>query len=146
MTDLTITRNDDGTIDEIVAHGVDLHLEQMDKGLWALNVYTNEAPSQGDNAPFLMTTIYSKKKVTVFVEEGPDVYPHPIASGIDEATPPAMEDLSKTTVIDDDLDAVAAAVGAFVDAGVTSQQITGPATFPAEPPEFIKFPSGEIAP
>jgi hypothetical protein len=145
MSDWTIRRNSDGTIDEIVAHGVDLHLEQTDKNAWSFNVYVNEAPSQGDNnAPFLQATFYSKKRVTVFVEEGQDVYPIPTDTSTDEATkytPPSMENLSKSVAIDDDLEAVAAAVGAFVEAGNTSQQITGP-----EPVSFIKFPSGEITP
>src|ERR1035437_3679246 len=91
MSDWEIRRNPDGTIDEIVAHGVDLHLEQTDKNAWSFNVYTNQQPSQGDDrAPFLQGDIYSKKKVTVFVEEGQDVYPKPVESNIDKATPPSM--------------------------------------------------------
>ena len=139
MSDWQIRRNPDGTIDEIVASGVDLHLEQTDKNAWSFNVYVNEAPSQGDNnAPFLQATFYSKKRVTVFVEEGQDVYPNPSVNAIDEATPPSMENLSKTTAIEDDLEAVAAAVGAFIDAGPLPAQ--------TQPPEFVKFPSGVMIP
>jgi hypothetical protein len=139
MSDWEIRRNPDGTIDEIVAHGVDIHLEQLDKNSWAFNVYLNEGvPSQGASAPFLQASLYSKKKVTVFVEEGQDIYLNPSVKGIDEATPPSMENLSKTVVIEDDLEAVAAAVGALIDAGPLPEQ--------TQPPEFIKFPSGEIIP
>ncbi len=31
-----IRRNEDGTLDEIVAHGAGVHLEQMGKGVWSL--------------------------------------------------------------------------------------------------------------
>ena len=139
MSDWEIRRNPDGTIDEIVAHGVDLHLEQMAKNAWSFNVYTNEAPSHNDNlTSFLQADIYSKKKVTVFVEDGQDVYPKPVE--IDRSKPPSMENLSKSVAIDDDLEAVATAVGAFVEAATTAQQAA------PVPPAFIKFPSGEITP
>jgi hypothetical protein len=125
-----------------------------DKNSWAFNVYTNEVSPQDDNSvPFLQATLYSKKKVTVFVEEGQDVYPNPTVNAIDEATeynPPSMENLSKTTAIEDDLEAVAAAVGAFVEAGTTfdsnGQLNDELPTQQIQPPEFIKFPSGEIIP
>src|ERR1035437_8684387 len=103
MSDWTIRRNSDGTIDEIVAHGVDLHLEQTDKNSWSFNVYVG--PTNGE--PLMQAPIYSKKKGTIFVEEGQDVYPsgslNPSVKGIDEATPPSMENLSKSTAIEDDL-------------------------------------------
>ena len=35
---MEIRRNPDGTVDEIVAHGATVHLEQMDSGLWFLYV------------------------------------------------------------------------------------------------------------
>src|ERR1035437_4225553 len=136
MSDWEIRRNPDGTIDEIVANGVDLHLEQTDKNAWSFNVYVGSTKGE----PLMQATIYSKKRVTVFVEEGQDVYPNPSVKGIDKATPPSMEHLSKSVAIEDDLEAVAAAVGAFVEEATTSQQAA------PVPPAFIKFPSGEITP
>lgn len=35
-----IRRNDDGTIDEVVASGSSVHLEQLDKGSWYLGIYS----------------------------------------------------------------------------------------------------------
>jgi len=39
-TEVEIRRNDDGTIDEVVACGAKVHLEQMDKGSWYLGIYS----------------------------------------------------------------------------------------------------------
>lgn len=33
-TGIEVRRNDDGTLDEVVATGCDFHLEQMDRGHW----------------------------------------------------------------------------------------------------------------
>lgn len=33
-TGIEVRRNDDGTLDEVVATGCDFHLEQMDQGHW----------------------------------------------------------------------------------------------------------------
>lgn len=38
MTKLEIRRNDDGTIDEVVADGVSVHLEQMSTDGWFLGI------------------------------------------------------------------------------------------------------------
>ncbi len=35
---IEVRNNDDGTLDEIVGHGADVHLEQMDNGCWWLSI------------------------------------------------------------------------------------------------------------
>lgn len=47
-----IRRNDDGTIDEVVASGSSVHLEQLDKGSWHLGIYS----AAGDAWQFWLST------------------------------------------------------------------------------------------
>ena len=69
-----VRRNDDGTIDEIVAEGCVIHLEQMDKGSWYLGLYADHSP----NASLLQVDIVSKKRVKVLAQYGPNEYPEPV--------------------------------------------------------------------
>ena len=57
-----IRRNEDGTIDEIVVSGVDLHIEQMDKGYWWMGIYSRE------NDKVLLLGFCSKKKIDLNIE------------------------------------------------------------------------------
>ena len=36
--DIRISHDPDGTLDEVVAHGVDLHLEAMSEGQWWMTI------------------------------------------------------------------------------------------------------------
>ena len=40
MSDFEVRRNDDGTVDEIVANGM-VHIEQMDDDHWWMAIYMN---------------------------------------------------------------------------------------------------------
>jgi hypothetical protein len=121
MSDWTITRNDDGSVDEIVAHGVDLHLEQMDKGSWSLNVYIP------DNVDTLIeASVTSKKRVSVWAERGNDVYPIPTDGG--KVTPPSVDK---------------SLIGDIQRGPDETPEVTH--TF-ADGAEFIKFADDEIKP
>jgi hypothetical protein len=69
-----VRRNPDGSVDEIVAKGCSIHLEQMDKGVWYLGIYADDTP---DN--ILQVDIYrrGKKRVVVDPKYGPDEFPVP---------------------------------------------------------------------
>ena len=110
MSEPEIRRNPDGTIDEIVATGVDIHLEQMDKGDWYLNITDGEATTQ----------IYFASKKRIHVTDPADVV---------ESVKKALEGSAPTVTVDGQ-----------EPVGVNVYQS------PAEPPTFIKFPSGEILP
>lgn len=45
MTRFEIRNNDDGSLDEIVAHACDLHLEQMADGHWWMGIQTHDGKS-----------------------------------------------------------------------------------------------------
>jgi hypothetical protein len=88
-----IRRNPDGSIDEIVATGVDIHLEQMTKGGWYLNITSGDETTQ--------LYLSSKKRISVT---------NP-ADAPDPASVPSIEGLSKTVAADPNSEA---AVTTFV--------------------------------
>ena len=73
-----IRRNPDGSIDEIVAEGCVVHLEQMSGKGWYLGIYADHSPA----ASLLQVDIYSKSRVHVVDKFGPDEYPAPPTQGM----------------------------------------------------------------
>lgn len=57
-----VRTNDDGSLDEIVAEGVDIHLEQMNDGCWWLGIYKN------NNTERQVLWLNSKKPITANTE------------------------------------------------------------------------------
>ena len=54
-----IGRNEDGSLDEVVISGVDVHIEQMGKKFWWIGIY------KGDKR--MAIDAYSKKAVTLYI-------------------------------------------------------------------------------
>lgn len=73
-----VRRNEDGSVDEIVAEGCVVHLEQMDKGAWYLGIYADHSPGSS----LLQVDFYSKKRIRVVAEGDSDEYPVPPTQGV----------------------------------------------------------------
>jgi hypothetical protein len=64
--DVELRFNDDGSLDEVFAHGVNVHLEQLDDGHWYLGL-----SEPGDDGDLWQFWLYSRKRIEVNYEHSP---------------------------------------------------------------------------